>query len=237
MDETLIQVQDLSFAYPDGTRALDDVSFEIAAGERVALAGPNGAGKSTLLLILCGVLHDQADGSVKVLGLPVEKRNLRQIQQRIGLVFQNPDDQLFCPTIFDDVAFGPRNLGLPHDEVARRADAALAAVGLVGFDRRSPFHLSLGEKKRAAIATVLSMQPDILALDEPTSMLDPRGRREVARLLKGLGGTQIIVTHDLGLIAELCHRVIVLSRGRLVADGPAAGVLGNSTFLELHGLA
>ena len=237
MGETLIQVEGLSFTYPDGTRALDDVSFAGTAGEKVALAGPNGAGKSTLLLTLCGVLHDGFEGSVKVFGLPVEKQNVRQIQRKLGLVFQNPDDQLFCSTIFDDVAFGPRNLKLSEDEVSRRVDAALAAVDLVGLGRRSPFHLSLGERKRAAIATVLSMQPELLALDEPTSMLDPRGRKEVSRLLKSLGGTQIIITHDMGMIADLCDRVVIPSRGRLVADDRPAGVLSNLTFLELHGLA
>ena len=237
MSEMLVQVENLSFAYPDGTRALDGVSFTVAAGERVALAGPNGAGKSTLLLALSGMLHEGTDGSIRVAGLLVEKANLGRIRQKLGLVFQNPDDQLFCPTVLDDVAFGPRNMRLPAEEVARRAAAALAAVGLAGFERRSPFHLSLGEKKRAAIATVLSMQPAILALDEPTSMLDPRGRKDVARLLRRLGGTQIIVTHDLPMIADLCHRVVVLSRGRVVADAPPAEALADPAFLELHGLA
>jgi energy-coupling factor transporter ATP-binding protein EcfA2 len=237
MSDELIRVQDLSFTYPDGTRALESVSFTIACGEKVALAGPNGAGKSTLLLLLCGVLHEHWEGSVEVCGLSLRKGDLRSIRRRLGLVFQNPDDQLFCPTVFDDVAFGPRNMRLSAEEVAGRVQAALSAVGLAGFERRSPFHLSLGEKRRAAIATVLSMRPEILVLDEPTSMLDPRSRRELIALLKGLGGTQITVAHDLGMIADVCDRVIVLSRGKVVADGDPASVLGKASFLEAHGLA
>ncbi len=237
MSEPLIQVENLSFAYPDGTQALEGVSFTVAAGERVALAGANGAGKSTLLLLLAGMLQDGVDGAVHVLGLPLAKPNLRRIRQALGLVFQNPDDQLVCPTVYDDVAFGPRHMHLSEDEVARRTTAALAAVGLSGFDRRSSFHLSLGERKRAAIATVLSMQPGILALDEPTSMLDPRGRKDIARLLRSLGGTQVIVTHDLPMIDELCSRVVVLSHGRVAADGAPGAILGDLAFLEAHGLA
>ena len=240
MTEPLIQIDDLSFAYPDGTAALAGVSLRIAAGEKVALAGANGAGKSTLLQLLCGSLAGLPapwTGSIRAFGLPVEKGNLREIRRRMGIVFQNPDDQLFCPTVFDDVAFGPRNMKLADGEIRERVTTALAAVGLAGFERRTSYHLSMGEKKRAAIATVLSMRPDVLALDEPTSMLDPRGRREIRDLLRQLGGTQIIVTHDLAMIGELCDRVVVLSKGRVAADGPPAEVLANQTFLEAHGLA
>jgi cobalt/nickel transport system ATP-binding protein len=237
MSEPLIQIDDLSFAYPDGTAALTGVSLHIVAGEKVALAGANGAGKSTLLGLLCGALPGPWAGTIRAFSLPVEKRHLREIRRRMGMVFQNPDDQLFCPTVFDDVAFGPRNMKLDHDEVHQRVTAALAAIGLAGFERRTSYHLSLGEKKRAAIATVLSMQPDLLALDEPTSMLDPRGRREIRDLLRRLGGTQIVVTHDLAMIRELCSRVVVLSRGQVAADGPPAEVLSDATFLEKHGLA
>jgi cobalt/nickel transport system ATP-binding protein len=199
--------------------------------------GANGAGKSTLLLVLCGVLHGHTTGSVEMFGLPLQQHNLRHIRQKLGVIFQDPDDQLFCPTVSDDVAFGPRNMRLPQDEVAARTRAALAAVGLTGFERRSPFHLSLGEKRRAAIATVISMRPEVLVLDEPTSLLDVRGRREVIGLLKQLSGTQIIVTHDLALIANLCNRAIVLSEGTLVADRPAGEVLADEAFLHTHGLA
>jgi cobalt/nickel transport system ATP-binding protein len=238
MPGPVIDVDCLSFAYPDGTRALDRVSFQVAAGERVALAGGNGAGKSTLLLHLAGVLDfGHVHGAARVAGLAVEKGNLRRIRRSLGLVFQNPDDQLFCPTIFEDVAFGPRNLGLPADEVSRRVSAALAEVGLAGFERRSPHHLSLGERKRAALATVLAMRPPILALDEPTSMLDGRGRRQTADLLACFDATLLIVTHDLEMIRRLCSRVIVLSSGKVAAAGDPASVLADQAFLESHGLA
>jgi len=232
-----IQLEDVSFTYPDGRQALAGVSLRISPGQRVALAGPNGAGKSTLLMLLAGVVEGRLRGRLSVGGLAVEKRHLPAIRRKLGLVFQDPDDQLFCPTVFEDVAFGPRNLKLGEEEVRLRVESALSAVGLEGFGRRSPFHLSLGEKKRAAIATVLSMRPRILALDEPTSMLDPRGRREVAALLQRLGGTQIVVTHDLDIVRRLCGRVLVLSAGRLVADGPPADVLADESFLQAHGLA
>ncbi len=247
MSEPIVQVEDLHFAYPDGTRAIDGVSFQVAEGERVALAGPNGAGKSTLLLHLAGALDGTASGRIAVAGIDLSRGStasgspprgrVHQVRRLVGLVFQNPDDQLFCPTVFEDVAFGPRNMRLSEDEVRARVGEALAAVGLAGFERRSPLHLSLGEKKRAAIATVLAMRPRILALDEPTSMLDPRGRREVAALLEGLGGTQIVVTHDLDMVRRLCGRVLVISAGRVVADGPPADVFADRSFLETHGLA
>ncbi|MCY2927635.1 MAG: energy-coupling factor ABC transporter ATP-binding protein [Planctomycetota bacterium] len=237
MDEPVIQAENLSYAYPDGTRALEGVSFALAAGQKTALLGANGAGKSTLLMLLSGVLHEGFTGTLKILGLDAAGgKNLRQIRRRLGLVFQNPDDQLFCPTIREDVSFGPRNMKLSEADVSARVAAALAAVGLAGFERRSSFHLSLGEKKRAAIATVLAMQPELLALDEPTSMLDGRGRREVTALLKSLGGTQVIVTHDLDMIADLCDRVLVLSGGRLVADGVVEKILADKALLEAHGL-
>jgi cobalt/nickel transport system ATP-binding protein len=236
MDEPVIQVENLSYAYPDGTRALEGISFAVPPGEKTALLGANGAGKSTLLMLLSGVLHEGFTGRVRILGLEAGRNNLRQIRRRLGLVFQNPDDQLFCPTIRDDVSFGPRNMKVPEADVSVRVAGALAAVGLPGFERRSSFHLSLGEKKRAAIATVLAMRPEILALDEPTSMLDPRGRREVTALLQTLGGTQLIVTHDLDMIAGLCDRALVLSGGRLVADGAAGDILADKALLETHGL-
>ena len=229
-----VQIENLCYSYPDGTLALDGVSLDIHQGEKIALVGSNGAGKSTLLLHLNGVLGN--NGAVQVLGLKM-KENLKSIRQKVGLVFQNPDDQLFCPTIFDDVAFGARNLNLPEDQVADRVKRSLEAVGMSGFENHSVFHLSFGQKKRIAIATVLAMDSQILVLDEPTSNLDPRGKKDIIQLLHEIGGTQIIVTHDLSLVEDLCQRVIVLSKGRKVADGPTGEVLGDRDFLESHGLA
>lgn len=239
----VIQVEALSFTYPDGRRALDGLSLAVREGEKVGLIGANGAGKSTLLLHLNGILPSdgrasRAPGSnrVRVLGMNVEKANLKAIRQSVGLVFQNPDDQLFCPTVADDVAFGPRQLRLPEAEVAARVEKSLAAVGLRGFEARSAFHMSFGEKKRVAIATVLSMNPKILALDEPTSNLDPRSRKELIRLLRRLGGTQIIASHDLDLIRTLCDRAVLLSKGRNVAEGAPERILSDTALLEAHGL-
>ena len=233
MSQLIVQLKALTFRYPDGTPALDCITLDLARGERVALLGANGAGKSTLLLHLNGIL--QSPG-VKVCGLALERRNLKAIRQKVGLVFQNPDDQLFCPTVFDDVAFGPRHMGLGEADVELRVARSLAQVGLTGQRGRSAFHLSVGQKKRAALATVLAMAPELLVLDEPTSNLDPRGRKEVRRLLQELGGTQLIATHDFTLVRELCQRAIVLSRGRKVADGGVEEVLGATALLEEHGL-
>jgi cobalt/nickel transport system ATP-binding protein len=230
----VIQVDALSFTYPDGQRALDGLSLAVRDGEKVGLIGANGAGKSTLLLHLNGILP--SNGCVRVLGMKVEKANLKTIRQSVGLVFQNPDDQLFCPTVGDDVAFGPRQLRLPEAEVAARVRDSLAAVGLRGFEGRSAFHMSFGEKKRVAIATTLSMNPKVLALDEPTSNLDPKSRKELIRLLRRLGGTQVIASHDLDLIRTLCDRAVLLSKGRNVAEGAPAKILSDTALLEAHGL-
>jgi len=232
--QTVIRIEKLSFSYPDGTRALQDVSLDILCHQKVALIGPNGAGKSTLLLHFNGIFS--CNGSVEVLGMKLEKKNLHAIRQKVGLVFQNPDDQLFCPTVFDDVAFGARNLGLAEDLVARRVRESLESVGLAGFEQHSAFHLSFGEKKRVSIATVLAMDSEILIFDEPTSNLDPRGKREITQLLRRIDGTQIIVTHDLGLVENLCDRVVVLSKGQKVADGTVREILSNQALLEAHGL-
>jgi cobalt/nickel transport system ATP-binding protein len=230
----VIQIDALCFSYPDGQRALDGLSLAVREGEKVGLIGANGAGKSTLLLHLNGILPSK--GCINVLGMKVEKANLKAIRQSVGLVFQNPDDQLFCPTVGDDVAFGPRQLRLPEAEVAARVRDSLAAVGLRGFEARSAFHMSFGEKKRVAIATVLSMNPKVLALDEPTSNLDPRSRKELIRLLRRLGGTQIIASHDLDLVRTLCDRAVLLSKGRNVAEGAPETILGDAGLLEAHGL-
>jgi cobalt transport protein ATP-binding subunit len=230
-----VEIRSLSFAYPDGTLALDTLDLSVREGERVAILGANGAGKSTLLLHLNGILARSA--RVSIFGLTVEKKNLREIRRRVGLVFQNPDDQLFCPTVHDDVAFGPRNLGLSEAEVKERVAEALALVGLDRAGERGSFHLSVGQKKRVALASVLSMRCELLVLDEPTSNLDPRGRRELLSLLCSIGRTQIVATHDLDFVKRHCDRVVVLARGRVVADDSPAAILSDEALLETHGLA
>jgi len=234
MDEPAIQIKDLSFTYPDGTRALKGISVTIGKGESVGLIGPNGAGKSTLMLHLNGIFR--GDGSVIICGLPVNKENLNEIRRRVGLVFQDSDDQLFMPTVFDDVAFGPLNMDLPEEEVLRRVEEALDAVGMLDKKDRAPYHLSGGEKKRVALATVLSMNPKILALDEPSGNLDPRGRRALINILKGLKLTKLIATHDLSLVMEVCERCVLLDEGRIVADGETRHILRDEKLLYAHGL-
>jgi cobalt/nickel transport system ATP-binding protein len=229
-----IEIERLSFAYPDGRQALRDVNLSVQPGERVALVGPNGAGKSTLLLQLNGLLR--GTGSVRVLGQEVSEPNLARVRAQVGLVFQDPDDQLFSPTVFEDVAFGPLYAGLPEEEVRRRADWALAQVGMEEYAGRVSHHLSLGEKKRAAIATVLSMQPEILAFDEPTAGLDPRARRRLIRLLQGLPQTMLAATHDLRFVAEVFLRTVILDDGQVVADGPTETLLSDGPLLKAHGL-
>lgn len=233
--DNIVEIENLSFSYPDGRQVLRNISLSIGRGETVAVIGPNGAGKSTLLLHLNGILR--SDGRVRVYGVPVEDKNLKWVRSRVGLVFQNPDDQLFSPTVFDDVAFGPINLGYPADEVRRRVAQALEWVGMKGYEGRSPYHLSVGEKKRIAIATILSMSPEILVVDEPTANLDPRGKWELIELLKGLEVTKIVASHDLELVKALCERTIILDEGRVVADDATSLIMSNNTLLEKHGLA
>jgi len=223
-----IDVHHLSYRYPDGREALRTISFTVAEGECVGLIGPNGAGKSTLLLHLNGVLPEKPTGAVRVFG----QTDLAAMRRDVGLLFQDPDDQLFCPTVLEDVAFGPQQLGVPE----KPATEALAQVGLAGFEKRSPHHLSHGEKRRVCLAGVLACQPRVLALDEPTSGLDPRGRREFKALLHKVRATKLIASHDLDLIAEFCSRVLLLDRGELVADGVAWEVLGDVTLMVSHGL-
>ncbi len=230
----VLEIESLHYDYPDGTTALDGVSLTVQEGERIGLIGANGAGKSTLLLHLNGILRGR--GTVRVFGEPVGNSNLDAIRSRVGMVFQNPDDQLFCPTICEDVSFGPRNMRLPEAEVRRRADQALETVGIGHLKNKSPFHLSIGQKKRAALATVLSMDAHILALDEPTSNLDPRGRRELIALLEAFPRTQIVATHDLDLVRHLCTRAVLLDAGRVVADTLPEALLDNHALLEAHGL-
>ncbi|GAB3202944.1 ABC transporter ATP-binding protein [Geodermatophilus arenarius] len=228
-------VEDLAFAYPDGHQALFGVDLRLEPGERVALLGPNGAGKTTLVLHLNGILAG-GRGRVTVGGLPVEKRNLAEVRRRVGIVFQDPDDQLFMPTVGEDVAFGPRNLGLPEPEVAARVAAALEQVGMAGAADRPPHHLSFGQRRRVAVATVLSMHPEVLVLDEPSSNLDPAGRRELAEVLTALPVTMLMVTHDLPYALQLCPRSVVLDGGVVVADGPTRELLSEADLLAAHRL-
>ncbi len=229
-----IEVSDLKFSYPDGHIALRGISFRIAPGEKVALVGPNGAGKSTLLLHLNGLLR--GEGQITVCGLPLTTENLARVRRMVGLVFQNPEDQLFSPTVFDDVAYGPIYQGLDEAEVRQRVAQALEAVGMSHYAERVSHHLSIGEKKRVAIACVLSMRPEVLILDEPTAGLDPRARRTLIRLLQDLDMTMLISTHDLPMARELLPRTLVMDEGRIVADGPTQDVLSDRPLLEAHGL-
>jgi cobalt/nickel transport system ATP-binding protein len=215
--------------------ALRGVDLRIEDGEKMALVGPNGAGKSTLMLQLNGTLVP-SHGDVRVAGLAVGKPTIREVRREVGLVFQDPDDQLFSPTVFDDVAFGPLHMGLGADEVHRRVEAALGSVGMAGFDRRVPHRMSLGQRKRVAVATVLSMDPSILVFDEPSAGLDPRGRRELIGLLRALDQTMLVSTHDMRLVAEVFPRTIVMEGGVIVADGPTETILHDEPFLEAHGL-
>ncbi|OGO33833.1 MAG: cobalt ABC transporter ATP-binding protein [Chloroflexi bacterium RBG_16_54_18] len=229
-----IEVFNLSYTYPDGHQALNDVSLKIEPCEKVALVGPNGAGKSTLILHLIGILTGQ--GEVHAGGLLVVKENLSQVRARVGLVFQSPDDQLFSPTVYDDVAFGPLYQGLPPEEVRQRVEEALATVGMGGYGKRVSHHLSVGEKKRIAIATVLSMQPEVLVLDEPTSGLDPRARRSLINLLRDLPLTMLVSTHDMHLVRELLPRMVIMDQGRIVADGSTEELMEDEALLNNHGL-
>jgi len=233
--DKLIEIENLTFSYPDGRQVLHNINLSIGRGETVALIGPNGAGKSTLLLHLNGILR--SNGTVRLNGVPVEDKNLRWVRSKVGLVFQDPEDQLFSPTVFDDVAFGPINMGYPADEVRRRVTQALEWVGMRGYEGRSPHHLSVGEKKRIAIATILSMDPEVLVIDEPTANLDPRGKWALIELLKGLPMTKIVASHDLEMVEALCERTIVLDEGKVVADDSTSSIMSNITLLENHGLA
>jgi energy-coupling factor transporter ATP-binding protein EcfA2 len=237
-DVNALEVRGLGYHYPDGTVALQDVGFEVAERERVGLIGPNGAGKSTLLLHLNGLLPERPAPlpAVRVFGVPVAEPHLAAIRARVGLLFQDPDDQIFCPTVWEDVAFGPLQLGLSGAGLAARVHEALERVGLEGFDERLPHHLSRGEKRRVCLAGLLACDARLLALDEPTSDLDPRGRRELKRLLADLPVAQVIATHDLELVVELCPRVIVLDRGGVVAQGATAELLADEELMLAHGL-
>lgn len=233
-DGTILRVEDLHYSYPDGRVALKGVSLALNECEKAALVGPNGSGKSTLLLHINGLLD--GEGQVTVGGLEVEEHNLPTIRALVGLVFQNPDDQLFSPTVYEDVAFGPLHMGLSEEEVRQRVDDALARVHMSEFAQRLSYHLSVGEKKRIAIATVLSMQPELLILDEPTAGLDPRARRLLIELLRELPISMLVATHDLLMVRELFPRMIVLDQGECVADGLTEDLLKDQALLGKHGL-
>jgi len=230
----MLDVRDLSYNYHDGTRALAGISLRIAAGERVAILGANGAGKSTLLLHLNGLLS--GSGSVSVDGVRVAAATVAGIRQRVGFVFQDPDDQLFCSSVGEDVAFGPRQARLPEAEVRERTAEALATMGISDLAHRHPHQLSLGQKKRAAIATALAMRPAVLVLDEPSASLDPRMRRELIAYLAALSCTLVVASHDLALVRELCGRAVILAAGRIAADAPTQAILADAALLARTGL-
>jgi cobalt/nickel transport system ATP-binding protein len=232
--QPVLVVKELDFSYPDGHPALKGVTLSIGYGEKVALVGPNGAGKSTLMLHLNGILAGKGD--IQVAGLEVNKASLPLIRAKVGLVFQNPDDQLFSPTVFEDVAFGPLHMGLPEDEVRARVLQALEQVRMTHYAHRLSHHLSVGEKKRIAIATVLAMGPEILVFDEPSAGLDPRGRRLLINLLRELPLTMLVSTHDMLMVRELFPRMIIMDEGQIVADGPTEALMEDGALLETHGL-
>ncbi len=234
-----VRVDRLSFRYAGSSLALNEISFTIAPGEIVGLVGPSGAGKSTLLQHLNGLLPTRlsdAESTTWIDDIPVTRGSISEVRRRVGFLFQDPDDQLFCPTVFEDVAFGPLNLKLPDDEVRQRVQESLSVVGLSGYESRSTMRLSMGERKRVCLAGVFACQPSILALDEPFSSLDPRARRTLIAILKKFPGSQIVATHDLDVVVELCHRVLLLDGGQLRASGLTNDVLGNAALMERHGL-
>jgi cobalt/nickel transport system ATP-binding protein len=229
-----LEIKNLAFAYPDGNQALFGVNLTIQKGERVALLGPNGAGKTTLVLHLNGI-HQTQQGEVLIAGTKVDNENkdtLKLIRSKVGIVFQDPDDQLFMPTVEEDVAFGPYNMGLRDDDLEKVVDESLNAVGMLEYKDRPPHHLSFGQRRRVAVATVLAMKPEILILDEPSSNLDPASRRELAEILEKLNITVLMVTHDLPYAYELCERSVILSKGKIVADDLTKNVLGNQELLN-----
>jgi cobalt/nickel transport system ATP-binding protein len=235
MSHHVIGFDHVQFVYPDGTRALHDISFRILHGESVGIVGTNGAGKSTLLLQMNGTLMPTG-GAVRVGETILTKQTIKGIRRRIGFVFQNPDDQLFMPRVLDDVAFGPLNLGWTREDVERSATRALEQVNCLNLKERPPHKLSQGQKRSVSIATVLSMDPDILVMDEPSSNLDPRSRRQLIELLRTFGHTKIFATHDLDLVMELCERTIVLNQGRIVTDGPTPVIFSDEALLKENGL-
>jgi cobalt/nickel transport system ATP-binding protein len=235
MNDTAVNLKDVGYSYPDGFTAIDSINLEIMSGERVAILGPNGAGKSTLLMHMAGVLTP-THGEVTIFGLTINSKNIHEIRRNVGLTFQNPDDQLFCSTVFEDVAYGPINQGLSENEVASRTREALRQVGLEGYENRPPHHLSEGEKKKVAIATVLSMRPRILIIDEPTANLDPKSREELVGLIRNLSKEQkhtlIAATHDVEVISQIADKIIILNKGRITAQGSVREVFSKLDLLH-----
>ncbi|MEK6646720.1 MAG: ABC transporter ATP-binding protein, partial [Candidatus Firestonebacteria bacterium] len=234
MSKQIIEIKNLTYSYPDGTIALKNINLNVFEGESIGIIGPNGAGKSTLLLHLNGIL--KGSGDVRILDFKVEEKNLPEIRSKVGLVFQDPDNQLFMPSVFDDVAFGPINMKLPKEEIVTAVHKSLEKVDMLASIDRLSHHLSFGEKKRISIATVLSMNPEVLVLDEPSSNLDPKHRRDLIELMKNLKLTKIIASHDLDLILEVCSRVILLDKGELIESGDVNSILSNKSLLEGHSL-
>jgi cobalt/nickel transport system ATP-binding protein len=236
MTDYAVRITRLSYTYPDGTKALEGIDLDVAQGERIAIVGPSGAGKSTLLLHLNGVLEGST-GTVRIMGLNLEPANLRQIRRQVGLLFQDPNDQLFCPTVFEDIAFGPLNLSVPRDEIPRRVEKALADAGLdYAMRTRTSHHLSLGERRRVSLAAVLAMEPAILGMDEPTSNLDPRNRRHLIDVIRGLNATMIIAAHDLELVLDVCTRTVLMDKGKIWADRETVSMLSDAPLMDSHGL-
>jgi cobalt/nickel transport system ATP-binding protein len=235
MTDFAVRITRLNYTYPDGTKALEGIDLDVRPGERVAIVGPSGAGKSTLLLHLNGILG--GSGSVRIMGSNLDQADLQQIRRQVGLLFQDPNDQLFCPTVFEDVAFGPLNLGVPSGEISQRVEKALRDSGLdYSIRSRSSHHLSLGERRRVSLAAVLAMEPSILGMDEPTSNLDPRNRRHLIEVVSGLSATLIVATHDLELVLDVCPRTVLMDRGKIWADGETRAMLANAELMGTHGL-
>ena len=235
MSRKVIEIRGLNFSYPDGTAALHNINLDVFEGESMGIIGSNGAGKSTLLLHLNGILR--GNGAMRILDFDMADRNLSKIRRRVGLVFQDPDNQLFMPTVFDDVSFGPTNMMLSKPDVIKAVTDTLTKIGMQDFAKRSSHHLSFGEKKKISIATVLSMEPEIIALDEPTSNLDPKARYDLIKLLKGIDKTKVIASHDLEMVFELCSRILILDKGVVVKRSSAGEILSNPYLLKEHNLA
>jgi len=236
MTDYAVRITRLNYTYPDGTKALEGIDLDVSNGERIAIVGPSGAGKSTLLLHLNGILT-ATTGSVRIMGLNLDQADLQQVRRQVGLLFQDPNDQLFCPTVYEDIAFGPLNLGVPTAEIPHRVEKALRDSGLdYSIRSRSSHHLSLGERRRVSLATVLAMEPAILGMDEPTSNLDPRNRHHLIEVVSTLQATLIIATHDLEFVLDVCSRTVLMDRGKIWADGETRTMLANAELMEKHGL-
>ncbi len=235
MTDFAVRTTRLSYTYPDGIKALDEIDFDVPGGQKVAVIGPSGAGKSTLLLYLTGVL--KGTGSVRIMGLSLQPSNMRQIRRQVGLVFQDPNDQLFCPTVFEDVAFGLLNLSVPKSQIPSRVEKSLRDFGLQpSISLRSPYRLSLGERKRVSLAAVLALEPAILAMDDPTAGLDMRNRRRLIEAVSRLEATLIIATHDLEFVLDVCSRTVLMDQGKIKADGQSRSILADSGLMGSHGL-